>query len=71
MDRTVSIKQKIENIRKLLIKCKQFNFNQIISGAESKTEVIISFLALLELVKDQTVCIKQNKAFEELIVEKV
>jgi len=71
MDKSISIKQKIENIRNLLINLKKFNFNEVVKDAGNKTDVIISFLALLELVKDKTVYIKQQGAFGEMTVEKI
>ncbi len=71
MDRTISIKQKIDSIRKILRQYRQLNFEQLLENATSRTEVIVSFLALLELVKDQSVQIKQAGAFNELVIKKI
>jgi len=71
IDHTISVKQKIDDIRELLKNNKQFNFKTILSSARNKTDVIASFLALLELVKDKFVFIKQDQAFEDLIVKRI
>ncbi len=71
MDRAVSIKQKIDNIRNILRTHQQLNFNQLFSDTASRTEVIVSFLAILELIKDESVRIKQGGSFEELLITKV
>ncbi|MDO8499794.1 MAG: segregation/condensation protein A [bacterium] len=70
IDRTISIKQKIASIRELLTKIKSLSFKDILQNAENKTEVIVSFLALLELVKDETIKIKQKDAYADLFLEK-
>jgi len=70
MDRTVSVRQKISNLRSLLENCKRISFNEMLQDAENKTEVIVSFLAILELVKDQTVYIEQESVYGELMINK-
>ncbi|MBU0546169.1 segregation/condensation protein A [Patescibacteria group bacterium] len=71
MDRTVSVRQTIDNLRNLLERCKKINFNEILQNAENKTEVIVSFLAVLELVKDQTIYIEQESIYGELVIIKM
>lgn len=71
MDRTISIRQKIDSIRKILQQFKQLSFTKLLENASSRTDVIVSFLALLELVKDQSVQIKQTGAFNELLIKKI
>ncbi len=71
IDRTVSIKQKIQSIYEAVQKLKKLSFEDIVENSESKTEVIVSFLALLELVKQEKVYIEQPEAFEEMSIKKV
>lgn len=70
IDHSVSVKQKLDTLRNLLKSEKQFSFFKLISEAKNKTEVIASFLALLELVKEKSAIIKQKNSFEDLIVVK-
>lgn len=70
IDHSISIKQKIDSIRDLLKSGKEFSFKNLLSSAQNKTEVIVSFLAILELVKQQSVRFRQVNAFEDLLVTK-
>lgn len=70
IDHSISIKQKIDSIRNLLKSGKELSFKNILSSAQNKTEVIVSFLAILELVKQQSVRFRQVNAFADLLVTK-
>jgi len=70
IDHSISIKQKIDAIRDLLKKGKEISFKNLLSSAQNKTEVIVSFLAILELVKQKSVRFRQVNAFEDLMIIK-
>ena len=40
-------------------------------NAKDKTEIIVSFLALLELTKQRIIIVRQKSIFKEIIIEKV
>lgn len=71
MDKTVSVKEVIERIKDLLKNHKQFDFHKSLKERENKTEVILGFLALLELVKQQVVHLDQQSHFGDIMVRKV
>ena len=71
IDHSISIKQKIDAIHNLLKERKEISFKNLLSEAKNKTEVIVSFLAILELVKQKSALVKQINAFEDLIIHKV
>ena len=71
IDRSVSVKQKIESIYNTVKEWKRLSFKELLSNAESKTEVIVSFLALLELLKQEKVMISQSEAFEDMVIKKI
>ena len=54
-----------------LKKTKKFRFKDLLSKAESRTDVIVSFLALLDLLKEQKATINQNSAFEDMEIIKI
>ncbi|MFA6547343.1 MAG: segregation/condensation protein A [Candidatus Magasanikbacteria bacterium] len=68
IDRAVSIKQKVESIWNALKQHKKINFRDLLASAENKTEIIVSFLALLELMRDQKAFINQDSAFGNMEV---
>lgn len=67
--KVVSIKEKIKQIRDLLKNKEVIKFSELNSGLENRTEMIIAFLGLLELVKQRSVVIKQNGLFDEITIE--
>lgn len=66
----VSLKQKINNLRKLLKRKKKFSFGELVEDKASKTDVIVSFLALLELAKQQHVAVSQSQRFGEIVIKR-
>lgn len=71
IDKTVTIKEKIDKMREMLKKHKSVNFKDVLNDANSRTEVIVSFLAILELVKQNDILLKQINSFGEIKLLKV
>ncbi|MFA6410524.1 MAG: ScpA family protein [Candidatus Buchananbacteria bacterium] len=69
--KTINIQEKISQIRKRIYQQATTNFSEILREAENKTEVIVSFLALLELIKQRVVSVRQDKVFEDILIEKL
>jgi len=55
IDRRVSLEEKIESIRRMVVKKIKFSFDKITENAQNKTEIIVSFLAILELSKQEAI----------------
>ena len=66
--RTVSLQEKIANISEMLTKQAEVNFSSLMSKASSKMDVIVTFLALLELVKRRSVVVHQHGNFKDIVV---
>ena len=67
----ISIDERIDFIRNELVKRIKFNFSKIISAGASKTEVIVNFLALLELAKQRELLFEQDELFSDIIINKI
>ncbi len=70
IDRTISLQEKMNILRDLLRKAKKIVFSDLLSSA-NKTDMIVSFLALLELMKQHHIFLSQNRVFEEIVIERV
>lgn len=68
--RTLNIQEKISQIRQRIYEQATTRFSDILKEAKDKTEVIVSFLALLELIKQRTVTAKQDNVFDDIVIEK-
>jgi segregation and condensation protein A len=66
IDKTVLLKDKIMNIRNILASQKRIKFSDILSDSKNKTEIIVSFLAILELVKTKNIYLKQKDSFSDI-----
>jgi segregation and condensation protein A len=71
VQRTVSIAEKIEAIRALILDKAIVSFQSVMGSAKSRTDVIISFLAVLELVKQRTVMVTQNVLFHDISIKRL
>lgn len=69
--KTINIQEKIAQIRERIFRETSTRFSEILKEAKDKTEVIVSFLALLELIKQKTVTVKQDKVFDDITIEKL
>jgi segregation and condensation protein A len=69
--KVVNIEEKIMSIQQLLLSRIKFSFLKLLSGGRDKTEVIVSFLAVLELVKQRDIQVDQNGLFEEIFINKL
>lgn len=70
IEKVVSLREKICHITELIESQAQLSFKHLMGSAESRTEVVITFLALLELVKQRVVCVAQDKPFSDIVIQK-
>ncbi len=66
----VTIEQKLAEVRRLLLVHESLLFSSFFEKAPSKRHLIVTFLALLELVRLHEVWLYQKKAFEEIRISK-
>lgn len=66
IERTVSIHEKIAHIKDVLAKHGKLSFHEVLERAESRNEIVVSFLALLELIKQKHLDAEQEGTFEEI-----
>ncbi len=71
IDKNVTVKETIDRIRQILKKNKNSSFSSVLQDSKSRTEIIVGFLALLELVKDGTIALKQSNNFKDISINKV
>ena len=69
--KVVSLREKFVQIQQALEKQAHLNFYQLMQNSHDRSEIVITFLALLELVKQQTIVVKQEKSFQNITIEKI
>ncbi|MCR4313712.1 MAG: segregation/condensation protein A [Candidatus Uhrbacteria bacterium] len=71
LERVVSVKERLREIHDAILSRAMMTFRQIASGGKSKVDVVVSFLALLELVKQRVVQVVQSGVFDEIEITRV
>jgi segregation and condensation protein A len=71
IDKAISVKEKIELIKKMLLSQKKISFFDLMNKAQSRTDVIANFLAILELVKKENIILKQDDHFQDILIKKI
>ncbi len=69
MMRTISISERIQKLRDMIVEKLTSSFKTFVGSSKDKTEIIVSFLALLELCKQRIVEVKQDKLFNDILIE--
>lgn len=70
IERAISIQEKMAHIRATILERATISFRELLADAKTKTEVIVHFLALLELVKQRIVDIHQEALFEDITLRR-
>lgn len=64
----MSIDDQIAHIKRLVLDKLKINFSKLLLAASTKTEVVVSFLAVLELAKQQELFFEQSELFGEIYI---
>ena len=65
----VTVQQRIKELRKLLSITSECKFTDLFRDNNERSNIIITFLALLEMLKDNQISIYQNKQFGDIIIK--
>jgi segregation and condensation protein A len=66
----VSLSDKLDELRRMLVHSRNLNFSAIFDHARTRLEAVVTFLALLELIRIGEARVVQSSAFGEITVEK-
>ncbi|MDO8625941.1 MAG: segregation/condensation protein A [Candidatus Magasanikbacteria bacterium] len=71
IDKSITLRERIQKIFDFLRQWKKISFRELFKGAKNKTEIIVGFLALLELMKQDKIAISQPQAFSDMEIKHV
>lgn len=66
----ISIGERIDKMKKMILEKLTVSFKGFTGLSKDKTELIVSFLALLELCKQRVVEVRQDGLFRDILIEK-
>lgn len=70
IERVISLKERIDSLKEMLGKKVEITFSEIVKKGGDKIEIIVSFLAVLEMVKRRIVIVEQGEMFYEIKLKK-
>jgi segregation and condensation protein A len=65
-----SVSEKIEELRQALVERESLRFSELFAKAQSRSEVVVTFLALLELIRLKQLVCAQSEAFAEIEISR-
>ena|SRR3990167_1545115 len=71
LQRVVSVQERMEELRELLLMRSTCSFSLLLAQTSNRLEVIVSFLAVLELAKQRVLHITQSALFEDITIKHI
>ncbi|MFH1429924.1 MAG: segregation/condensation protein A [Candidatus Uhrbacteria bacterium] len=68
--RVISIDDRIAEIRRLILDQPHASFEEVLRGKNGRDECIVSFLAILELMKQEEIRVKQDSQFAPIRIDR-
>lgn len=65
----VSLEDKLDYVRNFLTEHKRFSFRELLSRSKSRMQVIVTFLAVLELIKTGDITVSQENRDDDIVIE--
>jgi len=69
--KVISIKDKIEYLKGNLMERIEMTFHGAVANKKDKVEIVVTFLAMLELVRNNVVIVEQEEMFGEIRIKKL
>ena len=64
----VTVEEKMDYLNEYVKTHKQFRFRELLSKQSSKIQIVVTFLAILELMKTGIVYVEQENTFDEIVI---
>ena len=65
-----TVSEKIEQLRRMIAQHERLRFSELFAGATSRSEVVATFLALLELIRLKQLSVIQTETFGEIEIRR-
>ncbi|MFA6194104.1 MAG: segregation/condensation protein A [Parcubacteria group bacterium] len=71
VQRIITLEEKIDELKDSLQKRVETSFRELSGSSKDKVEVIVAFLAMLEMVKQRIIEVEQTDIFEDIRIAKI
>ncbi len=71
IERAITIEEKIEHLRTRVSSMIQVSFHRFLADSQDRHEMVVGFLALLELIKQRIVRVEQGSLFDDIHLHRI
>ena len=71
IERVVSVRERLRQIHDAVLSRSKMTFRDVVGKGQSRVDIVVSFLALLELVKQRIVNVIQEDTFQDIHITRV
>ena len=64
----VTLPDKLEYVTEYARNHQKFSFRELLNKQSSKTQIVVTFLAVLQLMKEGTISIEQDQPFDDILI---
>ena len=64
----VTVEEKLEYLDKYITSHKKFSFRDLLKKQRSKTQLVVTFLAILEMMKMGKILVEQENTFDDIVI---
>ena len=64
----VTVEDKLEYLNQYITTHKKFSFRDLLKKQQSKTQLVVTFLAILEMMKMGTILVEQESTFDDIVI---
>jgi len=64
----ITVEDKMAYLNKYITSHKKFSFRDLLTKQKSKTQLVVTFLAILEMMKMGTIWVEQENTFDDIII---
>lgn len=65
---TVTLSQRMEDIRAFARKSRRFSFRELLTSQKSRTQIVVTFLAVLQMMKEGSIRTEQEQPFDDILI---
>lgn len=65
----VTLPDKLEYVTEFARKHRRFSFRELLSAQSSRMHLVVTFLAILQLMKEGTIMIQQEQPFDDIMID--
>lgn len=67
----ISLAEMLDNLKKQIFKAKEINLREFFEQMRTKRELVLAFIAVLEIVRTESVSLMQEKIFGDIVLRKI